>query len=173
MMLYYYLDFYCTLLLIILICFIKFTVCCINEKNTNTICLSLFFVLIGQSHKIVNPFLTNRFWASFCTDKYKLLLLVWKIYKSSHFCTKIYKYLLVFSFQFFIFKLTNVFFLQKIYKLLLFHNIFLLFCKCKRRIRERKKEYMRQIENERKKPTKKRKQLRCRIKIHWKIEEIL
>ena len=100
----------------------------------------------------------------FCTEKYKLWLFVRKIYKSSLFGTKIY-----FLFQFIlILNVINVSFLQKRCKLLLFHFIFLLFCNCKRRIRGRKKEYMRQIGNERKKTKNKRKQLRWRIKIHWK-----
>ena len=65
-MLYYHLDFYSTLLLLILMCFIKFTVCCINEKNRNKMCfVMVIFVLIGQSHKIFDPFLgQNSFWRS-------------------------------------------------------------------------------------------------------------
>ena len=127
--------------------------------------LSLLFVLIGQFHKIFDPFF-NKIDSGhlFCTEKYKLWLFVQKIYKSSLFGTKIY-----FLFQFIlILNVINVSFLQKRCKLLLFHFIFLLFCNCKRRIRGRKKEYMRQIGNERKKTKNKRKQLRWRIKIHWK-----
>ena len=52
-----------------------------------------------------------------------------------------------------------IFFLPTRCKLLLFHNIFLVLCNCKKRIKERKKEYMRKIGNERKKPKKKRKHL--------------
>ena len=70
-MLYYHLDFYTTLLLLILMCFIKFTVCCINEKNRNKMCfVMVIFVLIGQSHKIFDPFLgQNSFWASYLHRK--------------------------------------------------------------------------------------------------------
>ena len=60
-------------------------------------------------------------------------------------------------FLFFIFMGINVYFLPKKCKLLLFYNIFFLFCDCKRRTQERKKEYMRLIGNERKKTKKKRK----------------
>ena len=68
-MLYYHLDFYSTLLLLVLMCFIKFTVCCINEKNRNKMCfVMVIFVLIGQSHKIFDTFLgQNSFWHSWAS----------------------------------------------------------------------------------------------------------
>ena len=160
-MLYYHLDFYSTLLLLILMCFIKFTVCCINEKNRNKMCfVMVIFVLIGQSHKIFDPFLgQNSFWASYLHRKnINCYFLCEKFINHSFFCTKIYKYLISF-YLFFIFRGINVYFLPKKCKLLLFHNIFLLFCNCNRRIKERKRKYMRQIGNKRKKPKKKRKQL--------------
>ena len=141
------------------------TVFCINEKNTNTMCFVIAFCINWTVSQDFRPFF-NKIDSGhlFCTEKYKLWLFVRKIYKSSLFGTKIY-----FLFQFIlILNVINVSFLQKRCKLLLFHFIFLLFCNCKRRIRGRKKEYMRQIGNERKKTKNKRKQLRWRIKIHWK-----
>ena len=72
-MLYYHLDFCSTLLLIILMCSFKFTVCCIlYMKRIQIKCvLSLFFfLLIGQSHKIFGPFF-NKIDSGhlFCTEK--------------------------------------------------------------------------------------------------------
>ena len=73
-MLYYHLDFCSTLLLIILMCSFRFTICCIYEKNTNKMCFIIgFFVLIGQSHKIFGPFF-NKIDSGhlFVQKKYKL-----------------------------------------------------------------------------------------------------
>ena len=53
------------------------------------------------------------------------------------------------------------------------HNIFLVFCNCKKGLKkERKKEYMRQIGNERKKPKQKRKHLQYNEGLKT-LEEIL
>ena len=88
----------------------------------------------------------------YCYFLYENFLIIAFLYENLQIFT-------LFLFKFFIFRVINVYFLPKRCKLLLFHNIFLVFCNCKNRIKERKKECMRQMGNERKKPKKKRKYL--------------
>ena len=130
-MFYYHLEFYSTLLLLILMCFIKFTVCCINEKNRNKMCFVIvIFVLIGQSHKIFDPFLAqNSFLGILFAQKNincYFLTFVQKIINHYFFewkFTNIY-FLLFF---YFIFRVINLYFLPKRCKLVSFSWHFLSF----------------------------------------------